>query len=266
MTTQSQKLSEKITTLYSEGRTLIDDSSQSEGILKMAITQTVLPYATQKISAIGGTIRHVPRMTLYEQQEYFQKVGGPAPNPENKRVYMQPDGGIIIATIDGQDYPILIPEDKVQGTNDHLFTQGKKKQSTGNAIERGAKNIRGAEMIFASRTTFPYVIFASGCDFHHSETISKRLEMMNHGVPNRYIEITPESTPEQTEIELQALISSINVRKINGFFSNATIFVKAHKFDQMPNGSSRWNMEQISNICCRIIDQVVDELTVTLAK
>ena len=48
-----------------------------------------------------------------------------------------------------------------------------------NAIERAAKNIRGSEMICMSQNTFPYVIFASGCDFHNTETIASRLEMMN---------------------------------------------------------------------------------------
>lgn len=157
-------------------------------------------------------------------------------------------------------YPILISEDKNQGTNDILFSKGLKKQATGNAIERGVKNIRGAEMLFDHMAIFPYVIFCSGCDLHSSETIANRLEMGNYGVKNHTIHLNNEKTPENIRDELEQNIQKINIKKRYGNKSIASIFVKSHKWDEMTNGSSKWEEEELIKICFRIIDMVVDEL------
>jgi hypothetical protein len=177
---------------------------------------------------------------------------------------MKPDGGILyaISSIGDIRIPILIVEDKVQGTNDFLFEEGKKKQATGNAIERGAKNIRGAEMIFAGVDFFPYVMFASGCDFHHTETIAKRLEMMNMGVPNHYIDITPTTSPDHIQSTMDAVISSINIKKLSGK-SIASIFVKAHKWNEMKHGSSSWTKNERLLIMKKVIDKVIQQLALS---
>ena len=103
---------------------------------------------------------------------------------DNARVSIKPDAGIILWKINNKHYPIYIGEDKIQGTNDKLFEAGKPKQATGNAIERYFKNVRAEELLCSRLPYFPSVVFASGCDFHHSETIAKRLEAGNYGVPN----------------------------------------------------------------------------------
>jgi hypothetical protein len=170
---------------------------------------------------------------------------------------MKPDGGILFAVSGEKRIPILIVEDKVQGTNDNLFEQKKKRQATGNAIERGAKNIRGAEMLFAGLEIFPYVMFASGCDFHSTETIAKRIEMMNMGFPNHYIEMATTITQEQVQLKIDAIIPSINVKKICGK-SIASVFVKAHKWDEMKHGSSLWQKDEQVKILKKIIDKVLE--------
>ena len=42
---------------------------------------------------------------------------------------------------------------------------------------------------------FPYIIFASGCDFHYTESISKRFEQGNYGYPNKTINVTTTVVP-----------------------------------------------------------------------
>ena len=249
----SEGLSERLNRLSLDGRTLIDDSSKSEKTLRDAILE-LIEYSSELFKPYG-TIEHVKSLTLYDCQMYFHKCGGPIPNPENKNVSMKPDGGIIMLRKDDELIPILIMEDKVQGTNDKLFAEGKKRQATGNAIERAAKNMRGAEMIFSNMDIFPYVIFASGCDFHSSETISKRLEMMNMGFPNHYIEINPTTTEEVIQANLDTILTNINIKKIMGK-SISSIFVKAHRWNEMKHLSSLWNKNEIISIGKEILNQV----------
>ena len=248
-------LSERLTKMVEDGRRLNDDSCISEKTLSDAICE-ILPYIEEKCKLVGATLQHKKSISLFECQEYFHKCGGPIPNEENKNVCMKPDGGIFYITKDNSTIPILIIEDKVQGTNDKL----QKRQALGNAIERGAKNIRGAEMIFANQNIFPYVMFASGCDFHISETIAKRIEMMNMGFPNHYIGLTPTTTPEDVTAKINAILPSININKKCGK-SVASIFVKAHKWDEMKHGSSLWKKDEIIIICKSIVDKVFDSIT-----
>lgn len=254
METQSEGLSKRLSEMMKGGRRLNDDSIGSEGTLGEAMNE-VIPYIETKMEYFGGKIEHKKTMTLYECQEYFEKVGGRAPNPENKSVYMKPDGGIIVMNIGKESKPLLIVEDKVQGTNDKLYEEKKKRQATGNAIERGGKNIRGAEMIFAGENIFPYVLFASGCDFHSSETIGKRIEMMNMGYPNHYIEVKPSTSDEDIKKEIERIVSNINIRKVCGK-SIVSVFVKSHKWDEMKHGSSLWKKEEIVYILKKVIDNV----------
>jgi len=247
--------------MVEDGRRLNDDSRSSEGTIAEAMCE-VVNYANELFKTIGATITHKTKITLYECQEYFYKVGGPQPKPENKKVCMKPDGGILIANIGSKCIPILMVEDKVQGTNDILCQNNKKRQATGNAIERGAKNIRGAEMIFSGLDIFPYVMFASGCDFHSTETISKRIEMMNMGHPNHYIDISPESNPESISTEINTIIDSVNIKKICGR-SVASVFVKAHKWDVMKHGSSNWKKDEIVMICKRVLDKVFEVVSIS---
>jgi len=252
--TQSGGLSERHKKMSEDGRHLTDDSSVSEATLNEAM-RDVISYATECFQPLGYTIEHQKTISLFDCQTYFHAAGGPPPHPENQKVSMKPDGGILFAVGGGKRIPILIVEDKVQGTNDSLFQKGLKRQATGNAIERGAKNIRGAEMLFAGLPYFSYALFASGCDFHSIETIAKRIEMMNMGIPNHYVEVSPSSTAESISTAVAAITPSIQL--ICGK-SIASVFVKAHQWNEMPHASSRWKNEEIVQICKKIIDRVAE--------
>jgi hypothetical protein len=253
---QSVGLSNRQIQMVEEGRRLNDDSCSSEKILSEAMCE-IITYAKEHFEPLGYTIVHEKHISLYDCQSSFEKVGGPKPDPDNKKVCMRPDGGILFAISGEMRIPILIVEDKVQGTNDNLFEQKKKRQATGNAIERAAKNIRGAEMLFAGLEIFPYVMFASGCDFHSTETIAKRIEMMNMGIPNHYIDITKTTTQEQVQASIDVIVPSINVKKMCGK-SIASVFVMAHKWDEMKHGSSLWKKEERIQILKKIIDKVLE--------
>jgi hypothetical protein len=108
---------------------------------------------------------------------------------------------------------------------------------------------------------FPYVLFASGCDFHSSETISKRIEMMNMGFPNHYIEITPDSTQDSVDKAIVDLIPKISVEKVFGK-GIVSVFVKAHKWNEMEHGSSLWKKDEIIKICISIVDQIFDTIVI----
>jgi hypothetical protein len=173
---------------------------------------------------------------------------------------MKPDGGVLFAVKDGKRTPILLTEDKVQGTNDSLKKEGKKRQATGNAIERGGKNIRGAEMIFAGLRVFPYILFASGCDFHSSETIAKRIEMMNFGFPNHSIELGKDTTEDFVDARMGAILAATTIEKRAGC-SVASVFVKTHKWDELEHGASLWKKKEIVAICKRVLDLVFETIS-----
>lgn len=257
--TQSAGLSQRHVQMNQDGRHLTDDSKHSEKTLEAAMKE-IKVHAQERLAPYNAVLLHAKTISLYECQTYFQAAGGPPPNPENKGVYMKPDGGILFAEIGDKKIPLLITEDKVQGTNDVLFQQNKPRQATGNAIERGAKNIRGSEMIFASRGVFPYAIFASGCDFHPTETIAKRLEMMNMGFPNHSIALSPTTTEEEVAQKVATIVDSINIqKKCEGSMAVASVFVKSHKWNEMAHGSSKWSKDEIVQIGCRMVDLSIAE-------
>ena len=256
---QSQGLSERHTQLHNEGRHLCQDSNLSEASLKDAIPEVYL-YASQKINDLGGKCTHESNISLYDCQLAFNKIGGPTPNENNRRVSMKPDGGVIFAIFNNTYYPIFIGEDKVQGTNDNRHNNGLNKQSAGNAIERAGKNIRGQEMLCCHMGIFPSVIFASGCDFHHTETISKRIEMMNYGYPNHYIEMDSSVTNDILDNKVNIILNNISITKPLNIYSKASVFVKAHKYDVMPHNSSLWRKKDIILICKKVIDLSIEYL------
>ena len=262
---QSGGLSTRLKAMANEGRSLIDDSSKSESNLNAAMIDYILPYAEKTIAEHlppGTQVDHLTKITLYDLQCEFYKTGrGNIPNDINKKVFIKPDGGIITATTpDGVKYPLLISEDKVQGTNDQRRAEQKERQATGNAIERAAKNIRTCEMLCAHVNYFPYLLFASGCDFHISETISKRIVMMNMGTPNHYVDIAPTSSENDIEIAVDNIVNSLDIRKKWGHCCIATAVVKAHKWNEMPHLTSLWRKEEYVRICCKAIDLAVQQI------
>ena len=84
---------------------------------------------------------------------------------DSRAIY--PDGGIIylVDEINNIKYPLVIAEIKHQGTNKERAKEGKKKQPTGNAIERLGKNLTAIKTYMHYENITPFVCFGYGCDF-----------------------------------------------------------------------------------------------------
>ena len=287
---QSDGLSERHIAMHKGGRTLVDDSNISEGNLK-TIIEPLIEWTKAAVAPYGGEIQYFTKISLSDLQKKLAdpehiigaevscacdleatggKCKGQSPDAAmNERVSIRPDAGIIMWTYKGIQYPLYIGEDKVQGTNDKLHAAGKPRQATGNAIERYFKNVRAEEMLCAHVPYFPSVVFASGCDFHKSETIAKRLEAGNYGTPNHYIEIQSFNTPDaiDTSMTLDTLINNISIRKQSRgvyapFASVATVCIKAHKWDDLPHNTSLWRPNEYFEVSKRIVDLAVREVLV----
>ena len=257
--TQGQGLSNRLSALHAGGQHLNDDSKGSENNLVRAINNVMKnPDILQKVDNLGGKLIKKDKISLYECQQRFKHVHPDAPEPcdENKNVCMKPDGGILFIDFGDTQIPILTTEDKCQGSNDSRFEKGLPRQATGNAIERGSKNILGAGMLYEGYPYFPYLLFAHGCDFHSSETIAKRMEMGNYGIKNIYSDISP----EVKSVNMDYILQNININKQFGGKSIATILVKAHKYNLLPHGASAWTTEEITEICLHVVHLVLDPL------
>jgi hypothetical protein len=254
----SEGLSERIQKYNDDGNHFTDDSIPSEKTLKDAI-HVIKDYV---ISLKKGTLIIKDKMTVFDLKMIQKNIfsDAPEPNESDKKKYISPDGGIWFLLIDGKEHPILIIEDKKQGTNDLRFSDGKGKQGLGNAIERFAKNVRACEMLFHEYSYFPYLLFASGCDFHPSETISHRIVVGNYGYPNHEITLTKDKTQDELSNELDTINRNIDVKKKLGNKCIVQTFVKSHRWNEMNHNSSSWTKNEIINICCKTIDLVIQEL------
>ena len=96
-----------------------------------------------------------------------------------------PDGGILylVNKSTTQKYPLVIAEIKRQGTNKERVSEGKKKQATGNAVERLGKNLIGIRAMMNYEKITPFVCFGWGCDFaldnEETGTVRSKVIMMN---------------------------------------------------------------------------------------
>jgi len=238
------------------------DSYSSETTLSHAMN-IIIPYTRSRLYEIGWSLKLAPSISLYECQSAFHSVGGPPPNEKNKKYGFKTDAPILMAQKGEETYVLSMIEDKVQGRNDIRFKECIRRQCTGNAIERAAKNIRAADMRTSNQPFFPYIVFASGCDFHHTETISKRLDIMNYGFPPYYTEVSRFTTKETMDENIEAFLPLICVKKKLGK-SVANIFIKAHKWDEMEHGSSNWSIQERIKIIKTVIDRSIEFLPVEL--
>jgi hypothetical protein len=294
---QSAGLSQRHLAMHQDGRTLVDDSNISEGNLK-TIIEPLVEWSKQAVEPYGGTIQYLKKISLEDLQRKLddpayiignntdcvsdldttitegkckQDIEPPKTNTDptniNARVSIRPDAGIIMWSYRGTQYPLYIGEDKVQGTNDKLFEAGKSRQATGNAIERYFKNVRAEEMLCAHVPYFPSVVFASGCDFHHTETIAKRLEAGNYATPNHYVEITPEtpSTSDTITANMIQMVDQLSIKKKKvgkyaPFAAISSVCIKSHQWNKMPHNSSLWKPHEYLAISKRIVDLSIQEI------
>lgn len=100
-----------------------------------------------------------------------------------------PDGGILYLKNkkNNEKLPLVIAEIKRQGTNKERVAEGKKKQATGNAIERLGKNLTGIKAMMNYEKITPFVCFGWGCDFDSnskgSGTVISKVVMLNEFYP-----------------------------------------------------------------------------------
>lgn len=269
VSSMSSMLSKNITKHYGGGKTLIDDSKHSDKELIGVVKDVILPYCQSVFDKMkpGYKVVFQKKITTLECLNIFKRfvqndVLFPEMNEDMiksyEKSYMSPDGGILfVESPTGKKYPILISEDKIQGTNDSRKASGKEKQSTGNAIERAGKNMNLSKTLCGGLSYFPYVLFGAGCDFYHTETISMRLVQMNYLFPNKYIDF--HKTTESIETQLEKLIETIDVsKKMN--LEVATICLKAHHWEKAQHGASNWTYNERVAICRKVVDQSIEHI------
>ena len=76
---------------------------------------------------------------------------------------------------------------------------------------------------------------------------------------NHYFDITPETTVAQLDNCLVNVLNNIKVTKLMGH-GIASVFVKAHKWDCMKHGSSRWRKIEIVKTSCHIIKLALESI------
>jgi len=289
--TMSSGLSDRHLAMRRQGRTLVDDSNVSEGNLKTAIAD-IIAHAKMCTQSHGGEVQYFSKISIDDLVAHaanpFYEIGSATTADDsssssgsstsssnssssgssssgNSRTCIRPDAGIVLWMVAGRQFPLYIGEDKVQGTNDKLFTSGKARQSTGNAIERYFKNVRAEEMLCAHVPYFPSIVFASGCDFHNSETIASRLCAGNYGTPNHYVELTKDK-PYMTLDERQAMIADIRIQKVAigpyvPFAAIPSVCIKAHKWNDLPHNASLWRPDEYLALSKRVIELSVQAVT-----
>lgn len=259
MTDMAEMLSNNLSNLYISGENLINTSSKCEKKLIDCVDE-IINYIEENynVKIIKKTKMEHTEIKEYLSDEYY--FDEDYDETSSMKGFIKPDGGILLAKIIESDeiIPILVSEHKSQGTNDKRHQKGLKKQSCGNAIERAIKNINTCFTLFNKYPFFPYVIFGEGCDFHHSESISTRLESANMYKKPFYIPIGKDTTQEHIDDKVCEICSKINVFEKRYHIPISTICLKAHKWDEMKCDSSTWNKCEIKIILKKITTQVLD--------
>lgn len=91
--------------------------------------------------------------------------------------FIKTDGGFlyVVCPKTSLKFPVLVSEQKKQGTNDVIIATTGKQQSRGNAIERLGKNVIGLRDFCLGLDIFPFVCFGYGIDFSANSSILDRV-------------------------------------------------------------------------------------------
>jgi len=192
------------------GRSIFnEDASKQEGNLVEQVEKLLIV-----LELLFPNFKFKFQKYLTKKEIYIDTGINPNYKPSSpKSTGPKPDGGIIFVKINDKWYPILISEAKKQGTNNILraikemydwnysderiaeevgwrvervtktIKDAKFKQARGNAIERAYKNWEELRLYMEEYDYFPYLIFASGCDFEEGSTIPDRMDAMTRGLP-----------------------------------------------------------------------------------
>jgi type II restriction enzyme len=149
---------------------------------------------------------------------------------------VKPDGGFLWVEINRVKYYVLVSEQKRQGTNDKRLSEGKVKQSMGNAAERLGKNVKAFDILFDSHDIYPFVVFLQGCDFFDEEsTIGDRMRT----------------------IALFQEMNKINIewKKIgNRLYTGGSYYMRGHSMYDAP-GTSDWTFDEMLTILLNVATQ-----------
>jgi type II restriction enzyme len=152
-----------------------------------------------------------------------------------ENTYIKPDGGFLYMTIDEKLYPILVSEQKRQGTNDTILLKGRKKQGKGNAVERLGKNVDAFDVLFGDEDIYPFVVFLQGCDFYSPEsTIVDRVRTIANFQPMNVINLYWKQ-----------------IRKNKN--TAGSYFMRGHSMHEAP-GTSDWTFDEMFNVMFEIAD------------
>lgn len=173
----SEQLSKKLMTIGG-GKTLTKTPNKMDRLILNCVDEVKIKLQDQ----YGGKINlhHEKKIYLKDIVAKLKKI-----YPNEDWLYnfetstIKPDGGILyLVDKNNKKYPILIVEQKSQGTNDRVMQETGKKQAKGNAIERLGKNLIGLRTWLKDEGIFPFVCFGSGCDFANDSSILDRVNTM----------------------------------------------------------------------------------------
>jgi type II restriction enzyme len=157
----------------------------------------------------------------------------------NDKSYLKPDGGLSWIKINGKKHFYLFPEQKRQGTNDKRLTEGKEKQSQGNASERIADKLCVSRLLFGDEDICPFVAFLQGCDFYEPEST----------IPDRIKRAFNFTEPNVIHYEWMKLQKHNSV--------GGSYFMRGHSMKDAP-GSSDWSTQEMYNITDKISRYSID--------
>ena len=135
----------------------------------------------------------------------------------------------------GKERLVLATEAKKQGTNDIRLIEGKKKQSSGNAVERAHKNITEIQNWMCDEVYFPYVMFCMGCDFAEECSIPDRLTGLTGQRPLNRLYVR-------------------NKRMGLQFLQSPSIFIKVHM----------WGVDEMAEIMIQAVEEALCILSTEL--
>lgn len=153
--------------------------------------------------------------------------------------FITPDGGFLWVKINGVKYYVLVSEQKRQGTNDKRISEGKGKQSQGNAGERLGKNVDAIDILFGDEDIYPFVVFLQGCDFYDKESsIGDRIRTINKFQQMNTINLFWRKLQKNTSI-------------------GGSYYMRGHSMNEKP-GTSDWTFEEMLSILLEVSTKATD--------
>ena len=153
--------------------------------------------------------------------------------------FITPDGGFLWVQIDNIKYYVLVSEQKKQGTNDKRITEGKGKQSQGNAGERLGKNVDAFDTLFGDEDIYPFVVFLQGCDFYDQESsIGDRIRTINKFQQMNIVNLFWKKLQKHTA-------------------TGGSYFMRGHSMNEKP-GTSDWTFEEMYSILVEVATMATD--------